>query len=202
MKNKVVAFLIFTILFFSTSVYGATFKGKVIDADTKEPIEGAVVVASWIEEKAAPAGPYTRLKDVIETLTDKEGKWSITGPEGAMNKMIPRLLSLIGMYVTKEPTFIVFKPGYCPWSVSAFGIDACKEKLKPTGSTGFIRGETVELPKLKKKEDRLKATRVGPIFNGRNILKKQKIFIRLLSEERRNVGLSELKVLEELENEK
>lgn len=29
--------------------YAKTFWGKVIDAETKEPIEGAVVVAAWKE---------------------------------------------------------------------------------------------------------------------------------------------------------
>jgi hypothetical protein len=81
-KNEFTIILFVVVLFFSTSVYGATFKGKVIDADTKEPIEGAVVVASWLEERADIAGSTSELKDVKETLTDKNGEWMIKGPRG------------------------------------------------------------------------------------------------------------------------
>src|SRR5512139_120753 len=59
-----------------------TFRGRVIDYDTKEPIEGAVVVASWLEARQTISGDSTRLKDVKETLTDKNGEWSISGEEG------------------------------------------------------------------------------------------------------------------------
>lgn len=197
MRNKFTVILFCTFMFLSTSAYGATFKGKVIDADTKEPIEGAVVVVYW--HKIQPGG-HTKLKDVKETLTDKNGEWKIKGPRGREGGIFTFIFNLFTFtYHTRPPKFIIFKPGYCPWSVSAFGIDACKEKLRPYD---VGNGETAKLPRLTKREDRLRATRVGPIFDGRDILKKQKEFIRLLSEERKNVGLSELTVLKDLENEK
>ena len=62
-----------------SSAYAATFKGKVIDADTREPIEGAVVVAVWHEATSTISGESTRLKDVEECLTDKNGEWTIDG---------------------------------------------------------------------------------------------------------------------------
>jgi hypothetical protein len=147
MGSKVVlACLIYVIIV--TSAFGATFKGKVVDADTKQPIEGAVVVASWSEERATPAGPTSRTKDVKETLTDKEGMWRIDGPKGGEVGNIKAIFSfLTGTYFTNPPEFIVFKPGYCSWP-AGFGLDLCKVKIKPVGSDKVAKGETVELPRL------------------------------------------------------
>jgi len=89
-----------------------TFQGKVIDADTLEPIEGAVVVAIWRKTRAGIAGADTRFKDAKETLTDKRGDWGIVGPEGYEDKIIPGLIHLMGVLVTTEPEFIIYKPGY------------------------------------------------------------------------------------------
>lgn len=205
MRIKTFIEIIFILLLTGMSAYAGdvTYQGRVIDADTKEPIEGVVVVAMWNEERAAVAGPDTRLKDVKETLTDKNGEWSIVGPEGERHKIIPGLLQLIGVYMTREPTFIVFKPGYCSYP-QGFSIDACKGKIKPGGDLGFIRGETTELPKLTKREDRLKAQAIWPsLMDGDKEMHKKIInFIKLKSEERKNLGLRELSILKELENEK
>ena len=134
------------------NAWAATFRGKVIDADTKQPIEGAAVVASWNEERATPAGPTIRLKDVKETLTDKNGMWTIEGPKGGEFGDIKSIFSFItGTYFTNPPTFIIFKPGYCSWPVG-FGIDACKEKINPEGNDKVAEGATVELPRLTNRE--------------------------------------------------
>ena len=53
----------------------APFEGKVIDADTKEPIKGAVVLAVYSYEIYGIAGANTIIKDGQETLTDK--KWRV-----------------------------------------------------------------------------------------------------------------------------
>src|SRR4030042_2992961 len=116
-----------------------TFKGRVIDADTKEPIEGAVVVASWYKAIATIAGESTTLKDVKECLTDKNGDWSIRGPKGKPYAPIP-LLSLFIPY-TREPVFIVFKPGYCSWP-NGFSIEACKGRMTFIGSFETMEGGT------------------------------------------------------------
>jgi hypothetical protein len=175
-----------------SSAYAATFKGKVIDADTREPIEGAVVVAVWHEATATISGESTRLKDVKEILTNKNGEWTMEGPTGKWGGSVTAIYTfLTGSYYTRPPQFIVFKPGYCSWP-AGFGIDSCKGKLKPTGNDKLADGETVELSKLTNREDRLRAQGVGPIYDGPSFLKKQQEFIRLLNAERRSLGLSEI----------
>jgi hypothetical protein len=172
-----------------TSFTAAIFKGKVIDADTKQPIEGAVVVASWLEERAAPTGSTSRLYDVKETLTDPNGKWSIEGPSGRDMGNISAIFTLLtGSYITNPPQFIIFKPGYCSWP-KGFNIDRCKEKIRPEGDGRISEGKDVELPKLSRKEDRLTAL-PGPVA-GQNALNKQIEFIRLINEESKFLGIPE-----------
>jgi len=183
-----------------SSAYAATFKGKVIDADTREPIEGAVVVAVWHEATATISGESTRLKNVEECLTDKNGEWSIEGPTGKWGGSIAAIYTFItGSYYTRPPQFIVFKPGYCSWP-AGFGIDSCKGKLKPTGNDKLADGETVELFRLIRREDRLKVLPEA-IGDNKAMLRKEKQFMRLINEERRNIGLSESTMYREIINE-
>ena len=188
-----------------------TYQGRVIDAETSQPIEGAVVVAYWWKEKGAFLGSMERLKDVKETLTDRDGKWSITGPESDKKKIVRSMLSVIAIvWAIRDPGFIIFKPGYCSWP-NGFSMDACKDKIRPDRTDQIMEGKTVEfeLPKLTSREDRLRAFRLGPIRSSsddpkikKKFLKKQLEFLRLLDEESRNLGLSEYKIYEELKDEK
>jgi len=90
-----------------------TFRGKLIDAETLKPIESAVVVAVWRVTKAFLIDSTTDFKDAKETLTDENGEWSITGPEG---QEVPRefdLLFVLGLrHITRGPKIIYYKPGY------------------------------------------------------------------------------------------
>ncbi len=189
--KKMSVFIFLACLGFCTNACGATFTGKVIDADTKEPIEGAVVVASWLEETATVAGPSTRLKDIKETLTDRNGEWAIRGPKGKIGGSITALFTFFAStYYTKPPEFIVFKPGYCPYP-EGFGIAACKEKLRPYG---IGNREITQLPKLTNREDRLKVVMDPRHADGNiseeEVITKQLHFIRLINEERKQLGLS------------
>jgi len=181
-----------------------TYHGRVIDADSKEPIEGAVVVAEWKTERTTPTATHTNLKDVKECLTDKNGEWSISGPKGRADELIPGL-SLFIPY-TKEPIFTIFKPGYCSWPLG-FYINACKDKLKPGGNGKIIEGESIELPKLTNRENRLEAQRIGSSFLTETMVDKERAkkirnFLHLLNEEKKRLGLDEYPIWKELENEK
>jgi hypothetical protein len=193
-----VSLFIILMIYATTTARGATFKGKVIDADTKQPIEGAVVVTSWIEERMTVTGGGQRTKDVKETLTDKDGKWEIRGPRG---DGITKWFALIpGVYYTHSPEFIVFKPGYCSYP-KGFGIASCKGKIKTyNNGTSENIGEIVELPKLIDREDR-KRSLPDPIHPDaeKNFYSAQRAFIGLINEESRNLGLGEYDTLRRYE---
>ena len=135
-------------LVMSGNTYAAdrTFQGKVIDADTLRPIHGAVVVAKWMKTRSTPAGADTVFKDAKETLTDKNGNWSIRGPEGFEFKIIPGLLSLVGVYATESPEFTIYKPGYGKYaSAGSFVAYPCVSKEHDLEGIVLIRvGNTRE----------------------------------------------------------
>lgn len=80
-------------------------EARIIDADTKQPLEGAVVVAHWQLERGSVGGSYPAGQlMVMETVTDKDGKFNFPGfgPKPAITSHL----------VHKDPALILFKSGY------------------------------------------------------------------------------------------
>lgn len=156
MNLRTFIWIIFIFLLVSQSACAAdkTFQGKVIDADTLKPIEGAVVVAIWRKTRAGiGAGADTRFKDAKESLTDKNGEWSITGPKGDEDKVVPTLLHFVGVYMTRKPEIIYYKPGYR--STIRGGLTAYPYIVKEHNLEGIVLvrvGETKEERKEFKKK--------------------------------------------------
>ena len=158
------------------------FQGRLIDNETKDPIEGVVVVAVYWEFYSFclnPGGCSPDVIGVVETLTDKKGEFylkpfkSWMGPFGYMGMI----------------DFIIYKPGYAsyPESVNEHMIkplDLVKpeyffsQELGKKGEVTYpalnllaeekkinkleIIYGVVELPKLKNREERLKAFPSSP----------------------------------------
>jgi len=80
-------------------------EARVIDADTKQPLEGVVVTANWQLEQGTVGGnvPVGQLM-VMETVTDKEGRFSFSawGPKTARESFL----------VNDDPQLLLFKSGY------------------------------------------------------------------------------------------
>ncbi len=99
--KKIFVLFVITILLLT---YGCNFyggiKGTVLDNATGKPIEGAVVVAQWTKERGIPGLQYHNLHKITETLTDKKGKFSLSGTVGIM---------------LEPPAMIIYNDGYIPW---------------------------------------------------------------------------------------
>ena len=54
-------------------------RGRVIDAGTREPIPGAVVVGEWSTISLAFSGGNSECYDARETVTDTKGDFEIPG---------------------------------------------------------------------------------------------------------------------------
>lgn len=59
--------------------YDGTYRGKIIDETSKEPIEGVVVLGVWNKEYTGAPGTISEFYDAQETLTDKNGEFKIPG---------------------------------------------------------------------------------------------------------------------------
>ncbi len=80
--------------------------GYVVDADTKAPIAGAVIVADWVL-MVAGGGDRVRSLQTIETVTDWDGHYSIPG-------WGPKLRPTGVELTDSDPKLIVFKSTYVP----------------------------------------------------------------------------------------
>jgi hypothetical protein len=79
------------------------YQVKVIDRDSKQPIEGAAVVAVWWQQ-SPHVGHYMRdIYDAQDAITDQQGNFTIAGIVGGSVNPLAKI---------EEPIFTVFKPGY------------------------------------------------------------------------------------------
>lgn len=100
---------------------GGPWRGRVIDGDTKQPIEGAVVAVVWNREYDCGVGRYPYFHEAKEVLTDKTGSFEIPAYVEKRNKSFWRLKDLGGDLKAglicsgpniRDPDFIVYKPSY------------------------------------------------------------------------------------------
>jgi len=195
MKTPKILLLLFINLFIlsiqtafasSASIYysDGSWSGRIIDADTKGPIEGAVVVAVWYRVYSTPTGDSSYFFDAVEALTDKDGKFFISQFK-ALN-LLPIIRRIEG------PDFIIYKPEYTAfpgWSYDYFykyfpnsSLRVGREALAEL----FKKDVIVELRKLKTRDERLNNIPGGPTDVS---IQKLPLFYKLINEERKNLGL-------------
>lgn len=123
--NGFLIVLFFTVYFICTAGcaypirYDGPYQGGVIDAETKQPIEGVVVLGVWYKEEPNVAGSSSTFYDAKETVTDKSGEFKIPG-------MGLKILSNV-----RTMNILIFKAGYeylglWPWE--AFKEDEIIQK--------------------------------------------------------------------------
>jgi hypothetical protein len=76
-------------------------KGRVVDAETREPIEGAVVMAFWTKAGGAIGLTYTTVYRFEEAVTDDEGMFELAG---VYNPFVD------------VPSLSIYKKGYVCWN--------------------------------------------------------------------------------------
>jgi len=172
------------------------FKGKVIDAGTKEPVQGAVVVVMYYSSPilSGPGGGSPYIIHVKETLTDENGSFRIPA---YMTLIQPNSVSHIA-------DFIIYKPGYGRFPSSKVSpdvhfVDPEEYFSKPLGTKGEMQWESgsqskaipvtygiVELPMLETKDERL-----GTIPGRPSELSPENIplLYKAINEERQRFGL-------------
>jgi len=97
--------VILLLLFTLTGCY-LPLSGKVIDADTQQPIEGAIVLAQWTIQHGLGL-TYHTVHKIVETETDKKGQFTLPG---AYNVFVD------------QPELVIYKQGYIAWRNNAILI--------------------------------------------------------------------------------
>ena len=148
-----------------------------VDAETKEPLVGAVVLVHWNVTALVPGHPENLL-DAEEALTDSQGGFVV-------GKNPPR--SWIPGTQVSLPDITIFQPGY-----GFFPEQHTSPPWPPTGYKGLLKvmqedGVVIELPRLKTREERIRVIRrVNPLVVPRE---KMPNFVRLLNIERKSLYL-------------
>lgn len=165
MKATNILLILVFIMVYSTTCHASWFiyhkpeyRGRVIDIDTGQPIEGAVVIAKYQKETfAPPVEPKSSVIHVKETLTDKDGRFTF-----------PSYTTIIQPFSwSYDVSFLIFKPGYLcyGWSIMPgfFEGTATKdsaelfEQWNKSLKYKFTTSGTVMLPKVISYEDRFKS---------------------------------------------
>jgi hypothetical protein len=79
------------------------WQAQVVSADTKQPLEGVVVLAWWTRHVRSFGGPSEEYRDSQEVLTDKDGRFVIESRW---------FFSLNPLVFFRGPFVAMFKPGY------------------------------------------------------------------------------------------
>ncbi|MBI4685951.1 MAG: hypothetical protein HY755_12265 [Nitrospirae bacterium] len=167
------------------------WSGKIIDAETKAPIEGVVVLAHWEKIYFTPAGRNSYFHNAVEVVTDRDGNFLM--PKFTALNILPVIRVIEG------PFFVIYKPGYAvfpPAGGEAFDKYFPNSPLKvdtDTMADFFKKGIVLELPKLKTREERLDAqSNALPIGGVPD--KDMPALLNLINAERKSLGLEPIHI--------
>jgi hypothetical protein len=155
------------------------YKGRIIDMETKEPIEGMAVFAKYYIKTPSPGGPVTSREIAREVITDKNGVFKLP------------LFLRIGFnplhYLYEVPSLTIFKPGFHRASADWTPLMEYSYKKidKPLSSHKLV---TVEIKRLKTLEEREENMKYFSYPVG-NYHKNKYMLFRYYNQERINVGL-------------
>lgn len=155
------------------------YKGKVIDLETGEPIEGAVAAVVWYLTH--------RFCDAKETVTDKNGEFLL--PSGSCFSFWP--------FTEMDPAVVVvFKPGYLAYP--PLGATFEERKARMPGFTGHEfqdkkKYNIIKLgrPKTRREKEFTLSHAQSPLGND-EALPKLPILLKLTNEESKKLGLDEI----------
>lgn len=160
------------------SANAEVYHGQVLDAETEQPIEGAVVTLIWFKSPYLALEPSRYFHSGKEVLTDSHGRFSVDASPGRNWNPL--------MYMLAHPWIVIFRPGYAPLTPTyavALGLGAdMYDKLK--------QGAVVRLPRLKDKNDQIKFSDLGAVGIVNDVPRSAILnLIRAINVQRRQTGL-------------
>jgi hypothetical protein len=160
------------------------WQAQVVNEETKEPLEGVVVLAWWTRHVRSLGGPSSEYRDSQEVVTDRSGRFAIA----------PRtFVSLNPLVFFRGPFFALFKPGYGEdrWSGYEERETWSPAKRKALGMYSNLLemdGIVLEMPRLhsiEQRQDHLKRIEIDVLTVP---LDKRRLWQNAVQEERRALG--------------
>lgn len=150
------------------------YSGKVIDKETNEPIEGAVVFIRFFTQIGHFAGTTSYFADAVEVLTNSQGEFTVP---------VQRLRNTkFGHFWDKSGDVMVFKPGYGCYP--GHRETEANPPEFPDNSNAIVK-----LPKLKTEEERKENLGEASYSRGAIPFEKQQHLLEFINQERINLGL-------------
>src|SRR5262245_19497078 len=120
------------------------WQAQVVSADTKQPLEGVVVLAWWTRHVRSFGGPSEEYRDSQEVLTDKDGRFTIESRW---------FFSLNPLVFFRGPFVAMFKSGYGDYEWPGYqGSETWpkdrREALRTEAQLLQLDGIVLEMPRL------------------------------------------------------
>lgn len=159
------------------------WRGQILDAVTKAPLPGVVVVAAWFVREASVGGwAGGGFYDAEEAVTEADGRFEI----GARPLVAPGPGTTI-----RGPRWSFFKPGHGQWQLA--GEDTWPRRARERAEEAWGRittsGVVLELRPLATPEERRRFLPVPPAEVPRSRIPR---FMEVLNAERARLGLGPL----------
>jgi hypothetical protein len=98
---KTIFFILITLIMFPICAGCTTpITGKIVDAETGQPIEGAILLVEWTKVHGF-GNTYTSSEKAVEIFSDKDGLVHIPGYNDVF---------------AEKPNITIYKPGYVAWN--------------------------------------------------------------------------------------
>lgn len=133
----------------TSDVWAQIYRGKVVDAETGQPLEGAVFVIVWYKKPFVTMNGPQDFHSAKEALTDAKGEFLVDGSPGIDWNPFT--------YIKNDPSIAIFMPGYGPFPVGHVKELPTAELEKAMTEAGAV----IKLPKLKSQQEMRRYTFPG-----------------------------------------
>src|SRR5215510_13355243 len=160
------------------------WQAQVVSGDTKQPLEGVVVLAFWTRHVRSLGGPSEEYRDSQEVLTNKEGRFTIESRW---------FFSLNPLVFFRGPFVAMFKSGYGDYEWPGYqGSETWpkekREALRTEAQLLQLDGIVLEMPRLSTSEQRQEYLKRLGIAVVTVPLEKRPLLQKALEDERRALG--------------
>ena len=162
------------------------WQGQVVAGDTKQPLEGVVVLAWWTRSVRSLGGFSEEYRDSQEVLTDKDGRFTIESRW---------FFSLNPLVFFSGPFVAMFKPGYGDYEWPGYkGSETWPKEKRDSLATAAqlfqLEGVVVEMAVLAGVDQRKEYLKRLVVPNVIVPLDRRPLLQRAIEQERRALGYS------------